>query len=59
MRIVIVYLKGRYAPGDKDWDRAIVRLETPTHITLADNEYGLHARTYQKGDVYRIEETNR
>lgn len=57
MRIVTLYLKGKYAPGDKDWDRGIVRLDASHSITLADNDYGLNLRTYQKGDVHRIEET--
>jgi hypothetical protein len=57
VRIVTVYLKGGYAPGGKDWDRGIVRLDTGTSITLASNEYGKDSRTYQKGDVARIEET--
>lgn len=57
MRIVTVKLKGPWAPGDKDWDRGIVIVETMSDIRIANNEYGLNARTYPKGNVARIEET--
>lgn len=57
MRIVTVYLKGRWAPGDKDWDRGLVREQTSGTISLQDNEYGLNVRSYPLENVARIEET--
>jgi len=57
VRIVTVYLKGDWSNKGTNWDRGIVRVETATQISLADNEYGMNVRTYQKGDVSRIDET--
>jgi hypothetical protein len=57
VRIVTVYLKGRWAPGDKDWDRGVVQTQTPSGIAIADNEYQLNVRTYPLGNIARIEET--
>ena len=61
MRIVTVYLKGEWArPGPhsgKDWDRGIVSNQNSSIITLANNEYGDHARSYPLCNVERIEET--
>lgn len=61
MRIVTVYLKGDWArPGHysgRNWDRGIVRAQTPAYLILQDNEYGLNSRTYPADNIARIEET--
>lgn len=59
MRIVIVYLKGPWAVGGKDWDRGIVADQTQSKISLSDNEYGQNRRSYPLLNVARIEETGR
>lgn len=57
MRIVTVYLKGNWSPASKDWDRGIVREQSSSRISLADNEYGKNVRTYPMDNVTRIDET--
>lgn len=57
MRIVTVYLKGNWSPSGVDWDRGIVRDQSPNMISLADNDYGKNIRTYPLANVVRIEET--
>lgn len=57
MRIVIIRLKGPYAPSGKDWDRAVLENSNSVGVTVADNEYGLNRRTYPIGNIERVDYT--